>query len=69
MSDALQRSFERFDRDRLKGISFDAGKDFDVVAISFDARENDKDGFSQKQKSELYGAIRASRNRKRAGIF
>lgn len=26
----------------LKGISFDAGKDFDVVAISFDARENDK---------------------------
>ncbi len=25
----------------LKGISFDAGKDFDVVAISFDAREND----------------------------
>lgn len=26
----------------LKGISFDAGKEFDVVAISFDARENDK---------------------------
>lgn len=25
----------------LKGISFDAGKEFDVVAISFDAREND----------------------------
>jgi protein SCO1 len=25
----------------LKGVSFDAGKDFDVVAISFDAREND----------------------------
>ncbi len=24
----------------LKGVSFDAGKDFDVVAISFDAREN-----------------------------
>ena len=26
----------------LKGISFDVGKEFDVVAISFDARENDK---------------------------
>ena len=26
----------------LRGISFDAGKEFDVVAISFDARENDK---------------------------
>ncbi|MCS6874044.1 MAG: SCO family protein [Pyrinomonadaceae bacterium] len=25
----------------LKGISLDAGKDFDVLAISFDAREND----------------------------
>jgi len=25
----------------LKGMSFDAGKEFDVVAISFDAREND----------------------------
>lgn len=26
----------------LKGISFDAGKEFDVLAISFDARENGK---------------------------
>ncbi len=26
----------------LKGISFDAGKEFDVVALSFDARENGK---------------------------
>src|SRR5829696_6323701 len=26
----------------LKGMSLDAGKDFDVVAISFDARENEK---------------------------
>lgn len=26
----------------LKGISFNAGTEFDVVAISFDARENDK---------------------------
>ena len=26
----------------MKGVSLDAGKDFDVVAISFDARENDK---------------------------
>jgi protein SCO1/2 len=25
----------------LKGISFNAGKDYDIVAISFDAREND----------------------------
>lgn len=25
----------------LKGMSFDAGREFDVVAISFDAREND----------------------------
>lgn len=25
----------------LKGVSFDAGKDYDIVAISFDARENE----------------------------
>lgn len=37
----------------LKGISFDAGKDFDVVAISFDARENDKPGLA-KNKKESY---------------
>ena len=34
----------------LKGISFDAGKEFDVVAISFDARENDKPGLAQNKK-------------------
>jgi protein SCO1 len=39
----------------LKGISFDAGKDFDVVAISFDARENDKPNLA-KNKKEGYVA-------------
>jgi protein SCO1/2 len=42
----------------LKGISFDAGKDFDVVAVSFDARENDKPGLAQNKKTsylERYG--------------
>lgn len=42
----------------LKGISFDAGKDFDVVAISFDARENDKPGLAASKKAsymERYG--------------
>ena len=34
----------------LKGISFDAGKDFDVVAISFDARENDKPDLAKAKK-------------------
>lgn len=34
----------------LKGISFDAGKDYDVVAISFDARENGKSELKQKKK-------------------
>ena len=37
----------------LKGISFDAGRDFDVVAISFDARENDKPDLA-KNKKESY---------------
>jgi protein SCO1/2 len=35
----------------LKGISFDAGKDFDVVAISFDARENEKPGLAKNKKA------------------
>ncbi len=35
----------------LKGISFDAGKDFDVVAISFDARENEKEGLAKNKKA------------------
>lgn len=34
----------------LKGIAFDTGKDFDVVAISFDARENDKPNLAQNKK-------------------
>lgn len=42
----------------LKGISFDAGKEFDVVAISFDARENDSAGLAKNKKAsyiERYG--------------
>lgn len=42
----------------LKGISFDAGKDYDVVAISFDTRENEKPGLSANKKAsymERYG--------------
>lgn len=39
----------------LKGISFDAGKEFDVIAISFDARENDKPNLA-KNKKEGYVA-------------
>jgi protein SCO1/2 len=37
----------------LKALSFTAGKEFDVVAISFDARENDKPGLG-KNKKESY---------------
>lgn len=42
----------------LKGISFDAGKEFDVVAISFDARENEKPDLAKNKKMsymERYG--------------
>lgn len=35
----------------LKGISFDAGKDFDVVSISFDARENEKPDLAKNKKA------------------
>lgn len=35
----------------LKGIGFDAGKDFDVVAISFDARENDKPDLAKNKRA------------------
>jgi protein SCO1/2 len=35
----------------LKSLSFDAGKDFDVVAISFDARENDKPDLAKNKKA------------------
>lgn len=34
----------------LKGISFDVGKEFDVVAISFDARENEKPELTKNKK-------------------
>ncbi len=42
----------------LKGINLDAGKDYDVVAISFDARENDKPDLAKNKKAsyiERYG--------------
>lgn len=42
----------------LKGISLDAGKDFDVVAISFDAKEFDKPEIAKNKKAsymERYG--------------
>lgn len=35
----------------LKGITFDAGKEFDVVAISFDARENEKPDLAKNKKA------------------
>lgn len=35
----------------LKGINLDAGKDFDVVAISFDSRENDKADLAKNKKA------------------
>jgi protein SCO1/2 len=35
----------------LKGLSFDAGKDFDVIAISFDARENEKPDLAKNKKA------------------
>lgn len=35
----------------LKGISFDAGKEFDVVSISFDAREFDKPELAKNKKA------------------
>jgi protein SCO1/2 len=37
----------------LKSLTFETGKDFDVVAISFDARENDKPELA-KNKKESY---------------
>ena len=42
----------------LKGMSLDAGKDFDVIALSFDARENEKPGLAKNKKAayvERYG--------------
>jgi protein SCO1/2 len=37
----------------LKSLSFETGKDFDVVAVSFDAREHEKPGLA-KNKKESY---------------
>ncbi len=34
----------------IKGISFDVGKEFDVVAISFDSRENEKPELAKNKK-------------------
>lgn len=42
----------------LKGINFEAGKDFDVVAISFDAKENNNPDLAKNKKAgymERYG--------------
>jgi len=42
----------------LKGLSLDAGKDFDVIALSFDARENAKPELARNKKAaymERYG--------------
>ena len=42
----------------LKGISLDAGKDFDVIALSFDARENETPDLAKNKKAaymERYG--------------
>jgi len=42
----------------LKGISFEAGREFDVVAVSFDARENDIAELAKNKKAsymERYG--------------
>lgn len=35
----------------LKGVSLDAGKDFDVIALSFDKNENDKNGLAANKKA------------------
>lgn len=35
----------------MKGISLDPGKDYDVVAISFDARENEKPGLAANKRA------------------
>ncbi len=48
----------------LKGMNLDAGKDFDVVAISFDARENDKTDLAKNKKAsyvERYGRTGAEK--------
>lgn len=42
----------------LKGVSFNAGDEFEVVAVSFDSKENEKPGLAQNKKvsyMERYG--------------
>ncbi|QYO65753.1 SCO family protein [Leptolyngbya sp. 7M] len=42
----------------LKGVSLNAGKDFDVIALSFDSSENNKSGLAKNKKAsymERYG--------------
>jgi protein SCO1/2 len=49
----------------LKGMSFEAGKEFDVLAISFDARENDKPELAKNKKASYlnrYGRGSAAEN-------
>jgi len=49
----------------LKGLSFDAGKEYDVVAISFDTRENDKPELAKNKKASYlnrYGRGSGSEN-------
>ena len=67
MPDALQRGPERL-TGSLKGISLDAGKEFDVIALSFDARENEKPGLAQNKK-DLTSSDTAGRVQRTDGIF
>lgn len=49
----------------LKGMSFEAGKEFDVLAISFDARENDKPELAKNKRASYlnrYGRGAAAEN-------
>ncbi|HEV7700880.1 MAG TPA: SCO family protein [Pyrinomonadaceae bacterium] len=39
----------------LKGVTMSAGRDFDVVAISFDARENEKPDLAKNKKANYLG--------------
>ncbi len=53
----------------LKGISFDAGKDFDVVAISFDARENEKPDLAKNKKVSYVERYNGPRTAERLAFF
>jgi len=50
----------------LKGVSLEPGKDYDIVAISFDARENDRAGLA-KGKKQSY-VERLGKNGGEAGL-